>query len=379
MNLKTLYITPSLTKVLGFTPAERSRQRLDERMTPDSVSRVREALARLLALEKKGKRIAEKPLTLLLEYYHRDGSTRWLETVVQGFHNTRGDLTVIHGVSRDVTRRKQAQDELQRERIFLRSVIDGLPGVFYIADESDGLLFWNGNFEKTTGFSEEEIRKMPVMGHIAEPDRRNLSNKIKQTALQGEISVEAGLVCKDGTVRDYLFQANRIEYQGRTCRMVAGTDITEHKQTQSALRSFAEELEDANKALRVLLRGRNEGQKAIEEKLQANINDLVMPYLEKIGRAMREDPCKQYLNVLAGNLKEIVSPFMKNVQSLQKYLTPQEIQVADLIRKGMRTKEIAGVLNTSDSTIGTHRNNIRKKLNLTRQGVNLRSYLQSLQ
>lgn len=94
---------------------------------------------------------------------------------------------------------------------------------------------------------------------------------------------------------------------------------------------------------------------------------------------MREDPCKQYLNVLAGNLKEIVSPFMKNVQSLQKYLTPQEIQVADLIRKGMRTKEIAGVLNTSDSTIGTHRNNIRKKLNLTRQGVNLRSYLQSLQ
>ena len=379
VNLQTLYITPSLTKVLGFTPAERSRQRLDERMTPDSVSRVREALARLLALEKKGKRIAEKPLTLLLEYYHRDGSTRWLETVAQGFDNTRGDLTVIHGVSRDVTRRKQAQDELQRERIFLRSVIDGLPGVFYIADESDGLLFWNGNFEKTTGFSEEEIRKMPVMGHIAEPDRRNLSNKIKQTALQGEISVEAGLVCKDGTVRDYLFQANRIEYQGRTCRMVAGTDITEHKQTQSALRSFAEELEDANKALRVLLRGRNEGQKAIEEKLQANINDLVMPYLEKIGRAMREDPCKQYLNVLAGNLKEIVSPFMKNVQSLQKYLTPQEIQVADLIRKGMRTKEIAGVLNTSDSTIGTHRNNIRKKLNLTRQGVNLRSYLQSLQ
>ena len=65
--------------------------------------------------------------------------------------------------------------------------------------------------------------------------------------------------------------------------------------------------------------------------------------------------------------------------ALYKYLTPQEIQVADLIRKGKRTKEIADMLHTSASTIGTHRNHIRKKLNLKKEGINLRSYLQSLQ
>ena len=151
--------------------------------------------------------------------------------------------------------------------------------------------------------------------------------------------------------------------------MVNGVDISEQKQTQDNLRRFAEDLEDANTALRVLLRERKEEQKAIEEKLQANINDLVMPYLKKIGK----------VNVLESNLKEIESPFMKNFLSLHKSLTPKEIQVADLIRKGKRTKEIADMLHTSASTIGTHRNHIRKKLNLKKEGINLRSFLQSLQ
>lgn len=157
-------------------------------------------------------------------------------------------------------------------------------------------------------------------------------------------------------------------------------DITARKQAEEALKLFAEDLEEANTALRVLMRGRNEERKAIEEKMQTNINDLVMPYLKKIGRVIREDPYKQYLSVLESNLREIVSPFMKNFLSLHKNLTPpQEIQVADLIRKGKRTKEIADMLHTSASTIGTHRNNIRKKLNLKKEGVNLQSYLQSLQ
>lgn len=379
MNLRTLYITPSVTNVLGFTPGERRRQRMEKKMTPDSMSRAQETLARMLTLEEQGKHVAEKPATLLLELYHKDGSTRWLETVVQGFHNTRGELTLIHGVSRDVTGRKRAQDELRREQIFLRSVIDSLPGVFYIADDLGRCLFWNNNFEEVTGFSDEEIRKMPVRGHIVERDRQSLSDKMKQVASHEETFTEAGLVCKDGTVRDYLFSTTRIDYQGRYCRMVAGIDITQQKQAQNALRRFAEELEDANTALRVLMRGRNEERKAIEEKLQTNINDLVMPYLKKIGRVIREDPYKQYLSVLESNLREIVSPFMKNFLSLHKNLTPQEIQVADLIRKGKRTKEIADMLHTSASTIGTHRNNIRKKLSLKKEGVNLQSYLQSLQ
>ncbi len=378
MNLKTLYITPSITKVLGYTPRERSRLSLDRKVTPDSVSRVRETLARLIAYEAQGKRVAEKPVTLLLEFYHRDGSTRWMETIVQGFHNARGDLTLLHGVSRDVTSRRRFEEALIQEQVCMRSIIDSFPGIFCMIDEQARYILWNKNYEEVTGFSDEEIRTMTVLNVPPASDRKVMAEEMRYAFEHGAFSHEHGLVCKDGTVKDYLFNVARIDYQGRPCLMVNGVDISEQKQIQNDLRHLAEDLADANTALRIVLRERKEEQKAIEEKLQANINDLVMPYLKKIGRVIQEDPYKQYLSVLESNLKEIVSPFMKHFLSFYKYLTPQEIQVADLIRKGKRTKEIADMLHTSASTIGTHRNHIRKKLNLKKEGINLRTYLQSL-
>ena len=56
-------------------------------------------------------------------------------------------------------------------------------------------------------------------------------------------------------------------------------------------------------------------------------------------------------------------------------LSPKEIQIAHMVREGMRDKEIARLLNLSDSTIRAHRRNIRKKLGLTGRKLNLGSFL----
>lgn len=72
-----------------------------------------------------------------------------------------------------------------------------------------------------------------------------------------------------------------------------------------------------------------------------------------------------------------MSPFMKNFLSSHKNLTPQEIQIIDLIMQGKNTKEIADMVNASVYTIATHRNNIRKKLNLINSKTNLQTYILS--
>jgi DNA-binding NarL/FixJ family response regulator len=66
---------------------------------------------------------------------------------------------------------------------------------------------------------------------------------------------------------------------------------------------------------------------------------------------------------------------MRDFQTSHKKLTPQEIQIVDLIKQGKKTKEIANMLNASVKTIETHRNNIRKKLNLIDSKINLRSHI----
>ena len=59
-------------------------------------------------------------------------------------------------------------------------------------------------------------------------------------------------------------------------------------------------------------------------------------------------------------------------------LTPTEVKIADLIRQGIRSKEIADMLEMSPGSVYWYRNNIRKKLGLSHKKTNLRNYLNSL-
>jgi len=84
-----------------------------------------------------------------------------------------------------------------------------------------------------------------------------------------------------------------------------------------------------------------------------------------------------YVNVLESNLIDIVSPFAQKLSVKYLNLTKREVQVANLVKEGKATKEIASFLSVSDSAVNVYRYQIRHKLGLTKKH-NLRSYLSSL-
>ena len=83
------------------------------------------------------------------------------------------------------------------------------------------------------------------------------------------------------------------------------------------------------------------------------------------------------MEMLRNNLEEVTSPFISKLSLSYRSLTPTEITICNMIRNGMRTKEIASMRGVSEATINRHRENIRRKLKITNQETNLATFLQS--
>lgn len=167
--------------------------------------------------------------------------------------------------------------------------------------------------------------------------------------------------------------------------VVSHEDITALKLTEEALRKSRQEivereqsLEEANIALKVLLKQREQDKAELERKVLANVKGLVFPYLEKLRTARLKPRERTLVEIVETHLKDIISPFLQQMANADLVLTPQEMQVAALIRDGKSSKEIASILIVSEATVNFHRKNLREKFGLKNKRVNLRAYLLSM-
>ena len=144
------------------------------------------------------------------------------------------------------------------------------------------------------------------------------------------------------------------------------------------LEAKAHELGEATSALRILLKRMDEDREELEGKVLINVKELTLPYLEKLKSTPLSAHQKTFISILESNLFDIVSPFAHRLSSKYLNLTHTEINVANLVKEGKRTKEIAQLLGLSVRTVEVHRQSIRNKLGLKNRKANLRSHLMSL-
>jgi len=167
--------------------------------------------------------------------------------------------------------------------------------------------------------------------------------------------------------------------------VISHEEITALKLTEEALRERENklalrktELEEANIALKVLLKQRENDKSDLERKVITNIKEMVLPYIEKLKRVHLKQKDKRIVEIIDSHLRDIISPMMHKLANANIILTPQEIQVASLVKDGKASKEIADILNVAETTVHFHRKNLRKKFGLSNSQTNLRSYLISI-
>lgn len=286
---------------------------------------------------------------------------------------------------RDVTDQHRAETALKNSELLFKNAFSMSPAMMGIHRLSDRMyIAINPMFTEKSGYEWEDI-----VGHTMDElnflDSNTLQQLRKMFSEQNRISnLEIQYRTKSGEQRYALYSAILIEDTEKKVLSYI-YDITARKESEALLKlreeeslTLARNLEEANIALRVVLARRDEDQKMLEEKIQTNVNEIILPFIRSLNRTNIEDRDRHYLELLESNLKSILSPFVKNVSGIFPSLSPKEKQIAEMIRQGKNSKEIASMLGASVATVNTHRNNIRKKLNIRKQKTNLRSYLLSL-
>jgi DNA-binding CsgD family transcriptional regulator len=183
----------------------------------------------------------------------------------------------------------------------------------------------------------------------------------------------------------FYMRAIRMDTEEPVRVIISHEEITELKLVQEqlldskqALEQRRQRLEEANIALKVLLRQREEDKLELEQKVLSNIKDLVFPYIEKLKRAPLRAKDKTNIQIIEDHLNEVISPLLQRLTNLNIMLTPQEMQVASLVKDGKPSKEIADILHVTEATVHFHRKNLRLKFGIKNKSTNLRSFLMSM-
>ena len=368
----------------------------------------------------------EKGPVFEVSYLTHSRDERWVEVNTTPILD--GDRVVgLLGVSRDITERKRAEEALQRAhdeleqrvkertaellkaneqlkleieerkqvekalreseekyRILVETMNEGVS----VRDENDFILYVNDKLCEVTGYSKDELIGSRTVDFVDEAYRKTMDEQMVRQRKGERGSCEMVWIRKDGSKMHTIMSAQPI-FDARNNFMggfAVITDITELKKTEHALREREKELEiktrnleEVNTALKVLLNKRDEDKTEVEEKVLFNVKELVIPYLEKLKNTGLNATQKAFTDILETNLNDIISPFSRRMSSRYLNLTPTEIHIANLIKQGKRTKEIAALMNVSRRTIESHRENIRVKLGLKNKKANLRTHLLSIQ
>ena len=126
------------------------------------------------------------------------------------------------------------------------------------------------------------------------------------------------------------------------------------------------------------MKQREKDKNQISENIYTNYKSLIKPLFKQLRNRNTKDIQGDILDVLESSIKDIITPFSRQLSDPMVGLTPTEIQVALLVKEGKTNKEIAQILIKAIRTVSSHRENIRQKFGLKKTKTNLRTYLLSL-
>jgi len=145
---------------------------------------------------------------------------------------------------------------------------------------------------------------------------------------------------------------------------------------QKRLENLNMQLRDTNRALSIFAQNIEREREEVEKQIAVKLRNLIIPMVQKLRNDKTLCRYEDQLDMLTMQIEDLTSGFTMDSR-VAAVLSFTELRIASLIKNGITTEDIARQLHISESTVRTHRKNIRKKLKINNAQYSLRNFLNS--
>ncbi|KIX14677.1 PAS domain S-box protein [Dethiosulfatarculus sandiegensis] len=235
------YLSPSTEKMFGYTSEEWDAMEWGKFVHPDAkgiISSFSEEMRRNLH---------EGGVQSMIPVFHKNGRKMWIEFIASPVIGQEGQLTGVVGVTRDITERKKAEDELRRSQGFTNSILETSPTFIYIYDlQKNTLIYCNPRMLEALGYSSEELKQRGEFfsTKMLHPDDMPIVAKYHQRLAESPDGrmLELEYRIRHARGRWILLRSREVVFlrdeQGR-CKQIMGSaeDVSEKKRAEEDLRN----------------------------------------------------------------------------------------------------------------------------------------------
>ncbi len=314
---------------------------------------------------------------------------RWLYFTAAPLKDDLGNIVGAIETLQDISEHRIAEQKLRNSEIRYRLLFETANDAIFIFEDGR-VIDCNEKATKLLKCTRDDIFGRTVLEFCPEYQPSGIrSEDVLEKTRQNFTPMAARLLewrfyKMDGSEFDAEVSLTRFSISDKTYAMAIVRDVTEKKQMIETLRQNKRELDEksrylekVNEALKASLDHREVEKRSIEENMLARIRQFINPYLGRLEQCKMDVDAKAYLKIVETNLGELVSQFSNSLFAKFMDFTPTEIRVANFIREGYGSKEIADFMGLAPSSIQWHRKNIRAKLGLVNKSMNLYTYLNS--
>ena len=240
-DYRYLYVNPSTLKVSGYSELELLGRDCTELVHKDDLPMLLEIYNEMLQTGKSEGRAQ-------FRCQQKDGNYIWLEVTGKIISGNAGQHEMLL-FNRDINERKQAEEELRKNKQelqdkvnYLNTLIDTMNELCYTVDQDYRISFANQKAIESTGFSLGEGLGRSILDFLPENDQEEVLRQVRNRLVIGDPgSYEQIIICKDG--REILIKAKSspiIENGKITGSLVLAEDITQQRIIEKEMARFGQ-------------------------------------------------------------------------------------------------------------------------------------------